>query len=256
MKIAVSGKGGVGKTTFVAFLVRVLADAGWRVLAIDADGDADLALALGLQERFPVEPLSEMKALIEERTGAAPGSSGSWFRLNPRVDDLPERFSLAVAGLRLMVLGGVKQGGGGCICPESSLLRNLVSHLLLERDDAEVLDMEAGLEHMGRGTARAVDHLVVVVEPGRRSLQTARQVRSLAADLGMPAPLVLVNKLGSESERTFIEAQLEGFEILGSLPMRQAIQQADLSGRPPFETDPASLAAVREMVAPWLGRDQ
>ena len=141
MKLAISGKGGVGKTTFASFLIRSLADSGKKVLAIDADPDANLAQALGVKDSGKIVPISLMKELIEERTEAKVGAMGSFFKLNPKVDDLPEKLSAEVNGVRVMVLGGVKTGGGGCICPESVLLKNLVRHIVLARDEVVVLDL-------------------------------------------------------------------------------------------------------------------
>jgi len=248
MKIAVSGKGGVGKTTFAAFLIRALADEGKRVLAIDADPDANLAQALGVQNSEEIVPISEMKQLIEERTEAKPGTMGGFFKLNPKVDDLPERLSLELNGIRLMVMGGVKQGGGGCVCPESTLLKNLVRHIVLSRDEAVVLDMEAGLEHLGRGTAMAVDQLIVVVEPGRRSIETAHHVRKLAADIGLKRLTFVGNKLRSDKDREFLLGQMEDLEFLGFIPFKGDIIEADLDGRPPFETDVETLRLVKDML--------
>ena len=248
MKIAVSGKGGVGKTTFAAFLIRALADDGKRVLAIDADPDANLAQALGAKDSDEIVPISDMKDLIEERTETKLGGFGSLFKLNPKVDDLPEKLSVEVDGVRLMVMGGVKKGGGGCICPESTLLKNLMRHIVLARDEAVVLDMEAGLEHLGRGTAMAVDRLVVVVEPGRRSVETAYQVRKLAADIGVKKLSFVGNKIRSEKDKTFLREQMPDFQFLGFIPYKTHIIEADLDGRPPFEKDPETLALVKEMV--------
>ena len=248
MKIAVSGKGGVGKTTFASFLVRALADQGKRVLAIDADPDANLAQALGVQGSAEIVPISEMKQLIEERTGAKPGTMGGFFKLNPKVDDLPEKLSVEVDGVRVMVLGGVKKGGAGCICPESTLLKNLVRHLVLARDEAIVLDMEAGLEHLGRGTAMAVDRLVVVVEPGRRSVETAHQIHKLANDIGLKKISLLGNKIRSEKDREFLVSNLPDFQFLGFIPFRGDIIEADLEGLPPFEKDQEGLETVEGMI--------
>lgn len=248
MKIAVSGKGGVGKTTFAAFLIRALADDGKRVLAIDADPDANLAQALGVKNSDEIVPISDMKDLIEERTETKLGGFGSLFKLNPKVDDLPEKLSVEVDGVRLMVMGGVKKGGGGCICPESTLLKNLMRHIVLARDEAVVLDMEAGLEHLGRGTAMAVDRLVVVVEPGRRSVETAYQVRKLAADIGVKRLNFVGNKIRSEKDKTFLHEQMPDFQFLGFIPYKTNIIEADLDGRPPFEKDPETLVLVKGMV--------
>ena len=248
MKIAISGKGGVGKTTFASFLVRALADQGIRVLAIDADPDANLAQALGVKGSEEIVPISEMKQLIEERTETKLGTMGGFFKLNPKVDDLPEKLSVEVNGVKLMVLGGVKKGGAGCICPESTLLKNLVRHLVLARDEAVVLDMEAGLEHLGRGTAMAVDRLVVVVEPGRRSVETAHQIQKLASDIGLKRISLLGNKIRSEKDKEFLVSNMPDFQFLGFIPFRSDIIEADLEGLPPFEKDREGLEAVKGMI--------
>src|SRR4030066_571197 len=185
MKIAISGKGGVGKTTFASFLIRAFAEEGKKVLAIDADPDANLAQALGIPHSPDIVPISDMKELIEERTETKLGTMGFFFKLNPKVDDLPDKLSIKIDNIKLMVLGGVKKGGAGCICPESTLLKNLVRYIVLAREEVIVLDMEAGLEHRGRGTAMAVDRLIVVVEPGRRSIETAYQIQRLANHIGL-----------------------------------------------------------------------
>ncbi len=248
MKIAVSGKGGVGKTTFASFLIKALADEGKKVLAIDADPDANLAQALGVKNSDEIVPISQMKELIEERTEAKVGTMGSFFKLNPKVSDLPEKLSVEVDGIRVMVMGGVKKGGAGCICPESTLLKSLVRHIVLARDEAVVLDMEAGLEHLGRGTAMAVDSLVVVVEPGRRSIETAHQVRKLAGDIGFKRLSFVGNKIRSEKDKDFLLKEMPDFEFLGFIPYRTEIIEADLDGCPPFEKDKEGLAAVKEML--------
>ena len=248
MKIAVSGKGGVGKTTFAAFLIKALADEGKRVLAIDADPDANLAQALGIASANEIVPISQMKELIEERTETKTGTMGGFFKLNPKVDDLPDRLSVEINGIKLMVMGGVKKGGSGCICPESTLLKNLVRHIVLARDEAVVLDMEAGLEHLGRGTAMAVDHLVVVVEPGRRSIETAHQIRKLAGDLGIKSLRFVGNKIRVEADKQFLLRQMPDFRFLGFIPFRDAIIEADLEGRPPFERDKEGLDEVKGML--------
>lgn len=248
MKIAVSGKGGVGKTTLTAFMIKALARRGMKVLAIDADPDANLAQALGVSDREGIVPISQMKTLIEERTEAKVGSMGSFFKLNPRVDDLPDKLAVQVDGVKLMVMGGVKKGGAGCICPESTLLKNLVRHIILARDEAVVLDMEAGLEHLGRGTAMAVDRLIVVVEPGRRSVETAYQVRRLAADIGVKKLSFVGNKIRSDRDRDFLLQQMPEFDFLGFIPFRTSIIEADLDGRPPFEKDEETLEIVDGML--------
>lgn len=248
MKLAISGKGGVGKTTFASFLIRSLADQGKKVLAIDADPDANLAQALGVKDGREIVPISNMKDLIEERTEAKVGSMGSFFKLNPKVDDLPDRLSVQVDGIKVMVLGGVKKGGAGCICPESTLLKSLVRHVVLARDEVIVLDMEAGLEHLGRGTAMSVDRLIVVVEPGRRSIETATQIQRLSEDIGLKKLSIVGNKVRSEKDKAFLLSQLPDFHFLGFIPFRDEIIEADLEGRPPFEKAEEGLKAVKEMI--------
>lgn len=248
MKIAVSGKGGVGKTTFASFLIKALSEQGKKVLAIDADPDANLAQALGVKKDAEIVPISEMKEIIEERTEAKVGTMGSFFKLNPKVDDLPEKLSIKINGIKLMVLGGVKTGGGGCICPESTMLKALVRHIVLARDEAVVLDMEAGLEHLGRGTAMAVDMLIVVVEPGRRSIETAHHIIKLAGDIGLKNLCFVGNKIRSEKDEQFFRENLPDLQFLGFIPFASEIIEADLEGRPPFEKNKAGLDAVRKMI--------
>jgi CO dehydrogenase maturation factor len=225
-----------------------LADLGKKVLAIDADPDANLAQALGLKDSQEIVPISNMKELIEERTEAKVGSMGSFFKLNPKVDDLPERLSVQVDGIKVMVLGGVKKGGAGCICPESTLLKSLVRHVVLARDEFIVLDMEAGLEHLGRGTAMAVDRLVVVVEPGRRSIETAYQIQKLSQDIGVKKLNLIGNKIRSEKDKSFLLKQLPDLHFLGFIPFGDEIIEADLEGLPPFEKAQDGLKAVKEMI--------
>lgn len=248
MKIAISGKGGVGKTTFVAFLVRSLQLQGKSVLAIDADPDANLAQALGVKNASEITPISEMKALIEERAETKVGIMGGLFKMNPKVSDLPEKLSIDVDGVKLMVLGGVKAAEGGCICPQSVLLKVLVTHLILARDEAVVLDMEAGLEHLGRGTARAVDKMFVVVEPGSRSIETARQIKRLSLELGIKSLCIVGNKVRSEKDKDFLLRNMSDFRFLGFLPFSESIIEADLEGKPPYEKDVEGLKAVSEMI--------
>lgn len=232
MKVAISGKGGVGKTTLAALLSRFLTAKGKEVIAVDADPDANLAAALGLTDQ-PITPISEMKDLIEERTGSK-GGYGSYFKINPDVSDLPDRFSIVENGLRLMVMGGVPAGGTGCICPESAMLRALVTHLLLHRDQIVVLDMEAGIEHLGRATAKAVSAMVVVVEPGMRSIQTALVVKKLAAQIGIDNVLAVVNKVRDECVVDRIKEQLGDVPLAGAIPYSDEIALADLEGRGVF----------------------
>ncbi len=244
MKLAVSGKGGVGKTTFSALLIRALDKAGKHVLAIDADPDANLAAALGINDAHKIVPISEMKSLILERTGAKPGSIGGFFKLNPKVDDLPDALSVKLNHIKLMRLGGVKKGGAGCICPESTLLKSLVTHVVLARDEFVVMDMEAGIEHLGRGTAKAVNRLIVVVEPGRRSIETAAHIQKLASEIGLDRVAVIGNKIRNPGDEVFLREHLEGFEFLGFLPYDEALIEADLKGISPFDTRASAVTVV------------
>jgi len=249
MKLAVSGKGGVGKTTFASLLIRTFNQQGKRVLAIDADPDANLAAGVGIKNSERIVPIAEMKALVLERTGAQPGSIGGFFKLNPKVDDLPEALSATFENIKLMRLGGVKKGGAGCICPESTLLRALVMHVVRARDAVVVMDMEAGIEHLGRATAKAVDKLIVVVEPGRRSIDTAAHIRQLAKEIGLNAIAVVGNKVRGPQDREFLEKHLNDFEIIGMLPYDDALIEADLQGISPFDADSPSKTQVSSMIA-------
>ena len=237
MKIAISGKGGVGKTTLASLIIKNFADRGNKVLAIDADPDANLAGALGIEHPEDIIPISQMKELIEERTESKVGTMGSFFKLNPHVSDLPEKLSVQKGNIRVMVMGGVKRGGGGCVCPESVMLKTLITHLILARDEVVVLDMEAGIEHLGRGTASSVNKLIVVVEPGKRSIETAHQIKKLAQDLGLKNIVLVGNKVRNDQDKEFLIRQLPGFSFLGFLPYNNQIIEADLEGRAPFEKD-------------------
>jgi len=249
MKLAISGKGGVGKTTFAALLIRTLSRDGRRVLAIDADPDANLAAALGIADADKITPIADMKDLVFERTGAQPGSIGGYFSLNPKVDDLPEALSATLENIKLMRLGGVSKGGAGCICPESSLLKALVRHVVLQRDEVVVMDMEAGIEHLGRATAKAVDKLIVVVEPGRRSIDTAAHIKQLASEITLNNIAVVGNKIRGPKDEAFLKEHLDDFELLGFLPFDDALIEADLQGQSPFDVDSPAIAVVKEMIS-------
>jgi len=229
MKIAVSGKGGVGKTTLAALLASQFAKESYSVLAVDADPDANLAGALGFPHPEDIIPISAMKELIEERTGAKPGQSGSIFKLNPKVDDIPEKYTQNKNGIRLMVMGRIKRGGSGCYCPENSLLQALMSHLLLARNEVVILDMEAGIEHLGRATAKAVDKLIVVIEPGRRSIETAMTIDKMAKDIGLSNITLVGNKIRSQSDIDILKSNLPSFEFLGFMSYDQSIIDVDLA---------------------------
>jgi len=246
MKIAISGKGGVGKTLLASLLCKIFAQCGYSVLAIDADPDANLAANLGFPNPDDITPISELSDLIEQRTGARPGQAGTFFKLNPKVDDLPETYSARLDGIKLMVMGRIKRGGTGCYCPEGVLLQALLSHLLLEREEVVILDMEAGIEHLARGTAKAVDRLIVVVEPGRRSIETAQRIFKLAQDLGLENITLVGNKIRNQTDREFLIGSLPEQEFLGFIPYDQALVDADLANRPLLEaSEPITAEAKR-----------
>lgn len=236
LKIAIGGKGGVGKTTITALLARCLAaDGNNKVIAIDADPVANLAAGLGIPEDQPITPISELTELIAERTGATPGTMGGFFTLNPRVDDIPDRFSLVRDGVKLLVMGTVQSGGSGCICPESTILKALMNHLVLVRDDIVIMDMEAGVEHLGRATSASVDALVVVVNPGARSRAAATKIRKLGQDIGIKNILILGNRVNGPEDEKLIRESLSDFEIIGFIPEQDEIVNADRAGRRAFE---------------------
>ncbi len=252
-KLAITGKGGVGKTTLAALLAHVFAERGHQVLAIDADPATGLAAACGVppEQAAAITPVAEMEDLIYERTGARKGEIGGFFKLNPRVDDIPGRFAISppsTESIRILTMGTVKTGGTGCLCPENALLRSLVTHLLLRRDEVLIMDMEAGVEHLGRGTAGAVDALMVVVEPGRRSIQTAYTIRSLARDLGIERLVAVGNKVASESDEAFIAEQLPGFRLVGFLPTDAQAIEADRRGVAVFAQAPQLVERAQAIV--------
>ncbi len=229
MKFAITGKGGVGKTTLSALLAQVYADQGRDVLAVDADPSPCLAGALGFPDelREKLHPIAEMDDLIYERTGAKKGQVGGFFTINPKVDDIPEKFSVIHRGVRLLESGSVELGGSGCICPEAAMLKTLFTHLLFREDDVLLLDMYAGVEHLGRATVDFVDAMIVVVEPTRRSLGTAAQIKKLANDIGLKRLYLVGNKVRNEDEQAFLESETPDLPVLGFLPADLKVQEAE-----------------------------
>lgn len=249
MKIAISGKGGVGKTMLASLLSVAFAESGYSVLAIDADPNVNLAAAFGLPNSDKITPISRMDDLIEERTGARPGQMAPYFKLNPKVDDLPEKCSLEYDGIKIMVMGPIKAAGTGCYCPEGALLGALVAHLLLEVNQVVILDMEAGIEHLTRGTAKGVDKLIIVVEPGMRSVATGRRVRDLALEIGLQNIGVVGNKVRSTKDQDFLTSKMPDFEFLGFIPYDEAIVEADIAGLPLVDSSPRVMTEVRSIAA-------
>ena len=249
MKIAITGKGGVGKTTLTALLAQVYADAGRQVLAVDADPSPCLAGGLGFPDelRAKLHPVSEMDELIYERTGARPGTVGGFFTINPRVDDIPERFSVIHRNVRLLEMGAVDLGGSGCICPESAMLKTLFTHLMFRKDEILLLDMYAGVEHLGRATVDFVDAMLVVVEPTRRSLGTAAQIKKLANDIGLNRLWLVGNKVRNTDEAEFLEKETPGLPVLGLLPADLGVQEADRLGIAVYDYVPSMRLAAEKM---------
>lgn len=255
LKLAVGGKGGVGKTTITSLLSRLLAKhQGMKsVIAIDADPVSNLAAGLGIPEDKPITPIAELSDLIAERTGAKPGTMGGFFTLNPKVDDIPDRFCLERDGVKLLVMGTVKRGGGGCICPESTILKALMLHLVLVRDEVVIMDMEAGVEHLGRATSASVDALIIVVNPGARSRAAAGQIKQLGEDLKIKRILVIGNRVKETEDEELIRQSFQDMEILGFIPEMAEISDADRRGVRPFDQDiEAAPQALKDIVKKLL----
>lgn len=258
MKLAIAGKGGVGKTTLAGVLARLLAKSGYKVIAIDADPAMNLSSVLGIDQETAskIIPISENYDLIEERTGARPGSSGSVFSLTPSVHDIAEKYGvLGPDNTRLIIMGTVKSGGSGCMCPANSLLRALLRHILINRKDAVIMDMEAGLEHLGRGTVKGVDAILSVVEPRMQSIETANRISKLARDIGVNSIFTIGNKVKNEEEKNFLYETLNkiNLPIIGIIPYDEAIAKSDMLRVSPIDFAPNSPAikaidAIKEIL--------
>jgi CO dehydrogenase maturation factor len=237
MKLAISGKGGVGKTTISAILALLMARRGWKVLALDADPVSNLAAALGFspEQRKQIIPVSQHKALIEERTGARVNEYGQMFKINPEVSDIADKFAITSRGVSLLVMGAVRKGGGGCACPENVLIRALVADLVLHRGEALVMDMEAGIEHLGRATAGGVDALIVVAEPGRMAVDCARRIISMAREIGLKRCFLIGNKIVDTDDEEFLRSAFPGNSFLEMIPHSGEIRNGERKDKPLLE---------------------
>ncbi len=243
MKIAISGKGGVGKTTISAFLVKALEEMGRKVLAIDADPSPHLARVLGFKNASNIRPIAEMQELLQERSER----NGPFYKLNPKVDDLPEKFMQQKGNVRLMVVGAIQQGGAGCACADNAVLKSLLNMLLLSQDEDIVLDMEAGVEHLGRGTISSVDHLLVVVQPYKGSLETAKKIEKLAKDLGLNHLEFVANNVEDESDIDFIVSEL-GRRPIGIFWSSKDVRKAERVSLPLYDACPQCMKAAKDLL--------
>ena len=245
MKVAITGKGGVGKTTLSSTLARLYASEGRTVLAADVDPDANLGLALGFTEEEvnSIVPISKMRKLVEERTGA--NSLNKFFKLNPQVGDIPDTYAKEINGVKLLVMGTVETGGSGCVCPEHVMLKAILANLVFRKDDVVIMDMEAGLEHLGRGTASCMDQFVVVIEPGARSIQTYTRIQSLARDISITRVRVVANKIRDDSDREFIRSRIPEEDLLGFISYNPEVIEADRKGLSPYDCSPSALEEIR-----------
>ncbi len=245
----------MGKTTLASTLARLYADEGRTVLAADVDPDANLGLALGLsqEEVDSIVPISKMRSLVEERTGA--NAANQFYKLNPYVSDIPDTLSRDINGVKLLVMGTVDVGGSGCVCPEHVMLKAILSSLTYRKNDVVIMDMEAGLEHLGRGTASNMDQFIVVIEPGARSVQTYRNVKRLAKDLGVKRVRVVANKIRDSQDEDFIKASIPEEDLLGFIHYNPEIMDADRQGKSPYDFSPGAIEEIRKIKA-ILDRDE
>lgn len=225
MKIAVSGKGGAGKTTITAGLIKLFVENKKSVAAVDCDPDISLGAALDFPKYAEIKPICEMKGLIAERTASDSSGPQGFFKINPKVDDIPSKFCPEDKGVRLIVMGKVNKPSGGCLCPENTFLRSLVSHLILRQDEVVILDMVAGSEHLGRATARGVDIFLIIVEPSQTSVQTARHIQRLARELAIPKVFFIGNKVKNESDLDFIKSSV-GVGLIGNISYNKILEES------------------------------
>lgn len=251
MKIAISGKGGTGKTTIAVAISKIYEKKGKRIILIDADPDSNLKTTLKIKQE--VTPLIELKELIAERTGAKPGKQNIFFKLNPKVDDIPEKFFYKKGNIMLGIMGTVRGGGLGCVCPENAFLKSLLRHLILQRQDIVILDMEAGIEHLGRGTTEGIDYLLIITEPSDKSIETTKRIEKLAKEIKIKKIGVIGNKIKDEKEKEFIVENLPNFEILGFVPYYEKFREVEIQDLPFWEIIPEILIETEKIVQKMEG---
>jgi CO dehydrogenase maturation factor len=245
VKIAIGGKGGVGKTTVCTVWAQLFAEEGFDVLAIDADPNTNLALAFGISSEQTGEPLIKMKQLIAERTGTEKGAAGAYFKLNPKVSDLPEKYWVEASGVKLLVLGGITQAGAGCACPEGAFLKAMLNHTILGRREIVLVDLAAGVEFMGRASIQGIDALVVVTEPGGRSIETTKTIAHMGSELGIKHIAAIANKITDTAQAMTIKSQLT-IPVLANISYDPAVQNADLHNEAVFGASDKLVNQLRE----------
>ncbi|HDZ77641.1 MAG TPA: carbon monoxide dehydrogenase [Candidatus Omnitrophica bacterium] len=229
MKIGIAGKGGVGKTTLAALICWALKDLGLNVLAVDADPDTNLGSALGFLNAGSIIPIIQMKDLIKQRMEVKRDNPGI-YKLNPQIDDIPDKFIKEHLGIKLIVMGTVKAGNSGCACPENTFLKRLFHQIVLRENEHIVVDFEAGVEHLGRGTAAKFDHLIIVLEPTGLSLESLRRIYPLAHDIGIKNISVIANRITSDKDINFIRNNIGDLQLLGLIDFSRACIEANQDG--------------------------
>lgn len=245
MKIAISGKGGVGKTTIMALLANQFKKVGKEVLIIDADPSPHMAQTIGIKDIDKIKPIADMTEILVERSGKVKGSP--FYQINPMVDDLLQKFMIEQDGLRLMILGAIQTAEGGCACPESTVLKRMLTKLLLSPAQVVLLDMEAGVEHLGRGTIAGVDHLLIVVIPSKSSVRTAQKIKKLAVDSGIPKISYVGNLIQDEDDENFLKEAL-GETPIALFPDSSVIRKAERNGQPLTEVADKMVDAPEKLV--------